>query len=109
MLQNPQVLLARGKLVRIRKRRCQVGNELATFFDSFWREDQPWVVLLLPSGRRIAMPASWTDLPQNAFPAMHGRAELLPSAVMEMSRYLSGFVKRHRPTAKSQRRPRKRK
>src|SRR5437773_1576771 len=67
MLHNPQALLFRGKLVKIRKRRCQVGSEFATFFDFFWREDEPWVVLRLSTGRRITMPASWTDLPRSAF------------------------------------------
>src|ERR1700722_15649349 len=88
MSHNPQALLSRGKLVRICKRRCQVGSEFATFFDFFWREDEPWVVLRLSTGRRIAMPASWTDLPKNAFPSIRGRAELLPPALLELSQHL---------------------
>src|SRR5579864_7963951 len=88
MSHTPQALLFCGKLVKIRKRRCQAGSKFATFFDFFWREDEPWVVLRLSTGRRIAMPASWTDLPKNAFPSNQGRAELLPSALQELSQHL---------------------
>jgi hypothetical protein len=88
MSHNPQALLSRGKLVKIHKRRCQAGSEFATFFDFFWREDEPWVVLRLSTGRRIAMPTSWTDLPRSAFPSSDGQAELLPSALLELSQHL---------------------
>src|SRR5439155_27150611 len=58
MLDKTQALLRQGTSVRICKRRRQVGSEFATFLDFFWREDEPWVVLRLPSGRRTAVPAS---------------------------------------------------
>ena len=67
MSDKTQALLSPGTSVRIRKHRRQVGSEFATFLDFFWREDEPWVVLRLPSGRRTAVPASWTDLPTDCF------------------------------------------
>jgi hypothetical protein len=91
MSHNPQALLSRGKLVKIHKKRCQAGSEFATFFDFFWREDEPWVVLQLPTGRRIAMPASWTDLPKSAFLSSREPAELLPSVLLELSQQLRGL------------------
>jgi hypothetical protein len=104
MSHNPQAVLFLGKLVKIHKRRCQAGSEFATFFDFFWREDEPWVVLRLSTGRRIAMPASWTDLPKNAFPSGQGRAELLPSAILEMSQFLRDMRNKPSPKTKSKRR-----
>src|SRR5262245_36682530 len=87
MSRNPQVLLLPGASVRISKHRRQVGSEFARFLDSFWREDEPWVVLQLPDGQRTAVPASWTDLPADCFVHTPGRAELLPSALLGLARY----------------------
>jgi hypothetical protein len=104
MSHNPQAVLSRGKLVKIHKRRCQASGEFATFFDFFWREDEPWVVLRLSTGRRIAMPASWTDLPKNAFPLSQGRAELLPLALLELSQHLRALQMKPSRRTKSKRR-----
>src|SRR5271165_1868811 len=104
MLHNPQAVLFRGKLVKIHKRRCQGGSEFATFFDFFWREDEPWVVLRLSTGRRIAMPASWTDLPRSAFLSSRGRAELLPSALLELSQHLQELQSKPARRTRSKRR-----
>jgi hypothetical protein len=104
MSHKPQAVLSRGNLVKIHKRRCQAGSEFATFFDFFWREDEPWVVLRLSTGRRIAMPASWTDLPKNAFPASRNRVELLPSALLELSRHLRELQNKPSRRTRSKRR-----
>ena len=96
-----QPLLLPGTSVRICKHRRQVGSEFASFLDSFWREDEPWVVLQLPDGQRTAVPAAWTDLPAEAFAPTTGRAELLPSALLELARYCQRLrprrTKRPRP------------
>ena len=97
---KPQTLLVRGASVRICKHRRQVGSEFARFLDSFWREDEPWVVLQLPDGQRTAVPASWTDLPAACLARTRGRPELLPSALLGLARY----CQRLRP--RRQRRPR---
>ena len=87
MSRNPQALLLPGASVRICKHRRQVGSDIASFLDSFWREDEPWVVLQLPDGQRTAVPAWWTDLPAEGFALNPGRAELLPSALLGLARY----------------------
>ena len=96
MSDKPQGLLVPGTVVRIGKHRRQVGGEFATFLDFFWREDEPWVVLQLPNGRRTAVPASWTDLPTAGFAQTEGRAELLPSALLELARYCQRLTPRRR-------------
>jgi len=108
MLGKTQALLSRGTSVRICKQRRQVGSEFATFLDFFWREDEPWVVLRLPSGRRTALPASWTDLPTDCFAQAIGRAEILPSALRELAHYCLNLrpVRGERPQTKKHRRNR---
>jgi hypothetical protein len=87
MSRKPQALLLLGASVRICKHRRQVGSEFASFLDSFWREDEPWVVLQLPDGQRTAVPASWTDLSAEGFAQTKGQPELLPSALLGLARY----------------------
>jgi hypothetical protein len=99
---KPQALLLSGASVRICKHRRQVGSEFARFLDSFWREDEPWVVLQLPDGQRTAVPASWTDLPAECFARTKGRAELLPSALLGLARYCQRLRHPKRPRPKSQ-------
>src|SRR4029077_14827493 len=103
MSREPQALLLPGTSVRICKHRRQVGSEFASFLDSFWREDEPWVVLQLPNGQRTAVPASWTDLPAEGLARTKGRAELLPSALLELARYCQRLAPRRtqRPRPKN--------
>jgi hypothetical protein len=65
----------------------------------FWREDKPWVVLQLPTGRRIAVPASWTDL-DGRFSRADDQPEILPAALPGLARYCHELRKGRR-----QRRP----
>jgi hypothetical protein len=83
-----------------------VGGEFATFLDFFWREDEPWVVLQLPNGQRTAVPASWTDLPTAGFVQTKDRAELLPSALLELARYCQRLALRRRKRPRPRRTPR---
>ena len=91
------------------KHRRQVGGEFATFLDFFWREDEPWVVLQLANGQRTAVPASWTDLPAEGFAPTRGRTELLPSALLELTRYCQRLVPRRPKRPRPKRSPRDRK
>jgi hypothetical protein len=75
------------------KHRRRVGGEIATSIDLFWREDEPWVVLQLPSGRRTAVPASWTDLTTERFASGKGQPEILPSGLIELARHFHGLRK----------------
>src|SRR5947199_9933448 len=107
MLDKTQALLSQGTSVRISKRRRQVGSEFATFLDSFWREDEPWVVLRLPSGRRTAVPASWTDLRSDCLAAPKTEPEILPLALLELTRYCQGLRRVRRQTSGPKNRPHK--
>jgi hypothetical protein len=97
---NPRALLLPGAPVMIhQKDRCD-GSEFATWIDVFWREDKPWVVLQLPSGRRTAVPASWTDL-DGQFSRREDRPQILPAGLLELARYCHGQRKdrgSHRPS-----------
>jgi len=106
MSRKPQALLLPGASVRICKHRRQVGSEFASFLDFFWREDEPWVVLQLPNGQRTAVPASWTDLPAEGFARTTGRAELLPSALLELARYCQRLGPRRPKRPRPKRPPR---
>jgi hypothetical protein len=75
---------------------------LATWVDVFWREDKPWVVLQLPSGRRTAVPASWTDL-DGHFSRKEDQPEIRPAGLLELARYCHGLRK-----GRGKRRPAKR-
>ena len=89
---NPQALLLPGTPVRILQEASCVGSEFASWIDVFWREDKPWVVLQLPSGRRTAVPASWTNL-DGQFSRSEDRPQILPSRLLELSRYCHGLRK----------------
>src|SRR5262245_531790 len=106
MAHKPRALLVPGTLVKIEKQRRQVGGEFASFLDLFWREDEPWVVLQMPNGQRTAVPASWTDLPAECFAQTKGRAELLPSALLELARYCQRLAPRRRKRPRPKRTPR---
>jgi hypothetical protein len=86
------------------KHRRRVGGEFATSIDLFWREDEPWVVLQLPTGRRTAVPASWTDLTTERFPSGKDQPEILPLGLIELARHCHGL----RASRTSNRRSKKR-
>jgi hypothetical protein len=65
--------------------RCTVGGLFATVMDYFWREDSPWLVLQLPDGRRVPIPATWTDLPADTFPPISDQSLILSQALLPMA------------------------
>jgi hypothetical protein len=84
-----------------------VGGEFATGIDIFWREDKPWIVLRLPSGRRTSIPADWTDLTLEALISDKDRSEILPSGFLELARLcrqLQQTARKLRTSKKSARR-----
>jgi hypothetical protein len=95
-------LLLSGIPVRIIKHRRRVGGEFATGIDVFWREEEPWVVLQLPTGRRASIPAAWTDLPLDQFDVNEDRPEILPAGLLELARHCRGLQ-----STRGTRRPRK--
>jgi hypothetical protein len=87
MQHKPQALLQPGTPVKITKHRRRVGSEFATLIDVFWREDEPWIALQLPSGQRTAIPALWTDVPTAGLAAATAGPEILPAALLELTQY----------------------
>jgi hypothetical protein len=93
--------------VTIHQDRRHVGGAFATVMDYFWREDIPWLVLQLPDGRRVAVPATWTDLPADTFPISPDLPLLCPQALAEMTRLWRHLAQRSRTKPRPQRRPSK--
>jgi len=83
----PQAQSVIGRYVRIVKHRRGLG-EFGTVHDWFWREDEPWVVLRLPSGSRVAVAVSWTDLPQDACLTRGNFPEVLSAGLGELAKFL---------------------
>src|SRR5688500_18291847 len=86
MRHTPHALHLRG--VRVCILQChqgEVGGAFATAMDYFWREDAPWLVLQLPTGRRVAAPAAWTDLPDDQVPRPSNRLLLNAQALAAMT------------------------
>src|SRR5262245_60457264 len=86
MSQKTQALPSLGASVRIRKRHRQEGGEFGILRDYFWREDEPWVVVQLSSGRRKPVPVASTDLPLRLFSRKREGSQLLPTALIPLSR-----------------------
>ena len=101
MQHNPHRFHIRGIRVGILEdRRQDVGSLFATVTDYFWREDNPWLVLQLPDGRRTAAPSAWTDLPAESFPLTQDRPLLRADALPPMAR----LSQRLRPIRSTRRR-----
>src|SRR5262249_39858850 len=90
----------RGQVVRIVPHGRQVGARLGMVRDGFWKGEEPWVVLQLPSGQRIAVAAAWTDLPHQAVPAKKTSPLLHPAGLIALARYCRELKARprRRPT-----------
>src|SRR6516162_6961085 len=76
----------RGQVVRIVRPRRRAGARLGTVRDGFWKGDEPWVVLQLPSGQRVAVAATWTDLARAAVPVKKTSPLLHPAGLMALAR-----------------------
>ena len=78
------------------RRRRKAGGDGGIIRDLFWKENEPWLVLQLPSGNRTAVPVSWTDLPDEWLPATEERLEAQASALAELARYCRSLRPRTR-------------
>ena len=85
-----------GRSVRIVKSHRRVGGQVGTVRDLFWKGDEPWLVIQLTSGRRVAVAYGWTDLPSDACPTPTIAPEILPSGLLAMATYWQGMnTRRH--------------
>src|SRR2546426_12371643 len=92
------------RAVRIVKYHRRVGGQVGIVRDLFWKGNEPWLVIQLTSGRRVAVAYGWTDLPPEACPTQMTEPELLPSGLLEMALYWRG-MQAHRPPPRFPARP----
>ena len=93
-----------GRSVRIMKHPRRVGGQVGTVRDLFWKGDEPWLVIQLTSGRRVAVAYGWTDLPPDACPTPTIAPEILPSGLLAMATYWQGMkTRRHAHRSRPQR------
>ena len=64
-----------GRAVRIVQHHRRVGGQVGTVRDLFWKGDEPWLVIQLTSGRRVAVAYGWTDLPPECCPTQIMRSD----------------------------------
>ena len=76
-----------GRPVKITKNRGQVGGSLATLRDCFWREEKPWGVVQLPSGKRAAVPLSATDIPRTSLPVLSRTPQIDALRLLELAKF----------------------
>jgi len=94
------------RTVRIVKCPRRVGGQVGIVRDLFWKGTEPWLVIQLTSGRRVAVAYGWTDLPPEACPTQRTEPELLPSGLLEMAIYWRG-MRAPRPPHRFQTRPKR--
>ncbi len=94
------------RAVRIVKYHRRVGGQVGIVRDLFWKGNEPWLVIQLTSGRRVAVAYGWTDLPPEACPTQMTEPELLPSGLLEMALYWRG-MQAHRPPPRFPARPKR--
>jgi hypothetical protein len=102
----PHVSPLIDRAVRIVKYHRRVGGQVGIVRDLFWKGNEPWLVIQLTSGRRVAVAYGWTDLPPEACPTQMTEPELLPSGLLEMALYWRG-MQAHRPARRFPTRPKR--
>jgi len=65
----------------------EVSGGVGLVHDVFWREEKPWVVLKLPTGRRLTIPAALTDLPPKMFSTTEARVEFHAPMLLELAQF----------------------
>jgi len=85
-----------GRSVRIVKYHRRVGGQVGTVRDLFWKGDEPWLVIQLTPGRRVAVAYGWTDLPPECCPTQTIVPEILPVGLLAMATYWQGMKTRRR-------------
>jgi hypothetical protein len=104
LITHPSPLIDRA--VRIVKYHRRVGGQVGIVRDLFWKGNEPWLVIQLISGRRVAVAYGWTDLPPETCPTQMTEPELLPSGLLEMAIYWRG-MQAHRSSRRIQTRPKR--
>jgi len=103
MSQKAQVLFEAesliGRYVKMTKRRRRFGG-FGVVKDLFWKRNEPWVVVQLPTGRRVAAAVSWTDLAQQARLTKKNRPQLAPDGLIDLAKTVQAIKARRRQKGK---------
>src|SRR5437870_13763062 len=99
MLNKTQAIHPSVKYARIVKHGRGEGARFGVVHDLFWREEEPWIVLKLPTGVRMAVPAALTDLPAEAFSTTEGHSEIHAAMLLELARFCQDLRVRSRRRA----------
>ncbi len=94
-----------GRYIKIVKHHRRLGGRVGIVRDVFWKGDEPWLVVQLPSGLQVAVAYGWSDLPSESRPHKRDTPEILPSGLLDMATYWRGMKARSRPK-RSRKRPR---
>ena len=73
--------------MKITKDRRKAGGSLATLRDYFWHKEEPWGVVQLPSGQKVALPLSSTDIPHEALPVLIKEPQIDATRLLEMAKF----------------------
>jgi hypothetical protein len=84
-----------GRYAKIVKHRRRIGR-FGTVKDLFWKGDEPWLVLQLPTGIRVAVAVSWTDLPRERCLTKKKTPELLPVGLVELAKFVRPMTSQRR-------------
>src|SRR5215471_799555 len=82
------------RAVQIVKYSRRVGGQGGIVRDLFWKGDEPWLVIQLTSGRRVAVAYGWTDLSPEGCPTQPIAPEILPAGLRAMATYWHGMQTR---------------
>jgi hypothetical protein len=93
--------------VKITKRCCPMGGQVATLRDLFWHKEEPWGVVQLQSGTRTAIPLAWTDIPTKVYPSRKTSPQVDALRLLGMARFLQKMTTKTTRAAQRKRKPTK--
>jgi len=103
MSQKAQVLFQSesliGRYVKLTKHRRRLGG-FGIVKDLFWKRNEPWVVVQLPTGSRMASAVSWTDLARQGRLTKKNRPQLAPDRLIELAEFVGEMKLRSRRKGK---------
>jgi hypothetical protein len=86
-------------IVQPQKHGREISGGYGLVHDIFWREEKPWVVLKLPTGCRLAVPAALTDLPLRIFSKPKPSTETEATMLLEIAKFCQHLGARGRRQA----------
>jgi hypothetical protein len=94
-----------GRPIKINRNHGKFGGSLATLRDCFWRKEEPWGVVQLPSGKNAAVPLASTDIPREEWPVFIRSPQIDAMRLLELAKFCQQLpAKQHKSRRKSSRR-----